>query len=307
MKDMRVYCSPSRLILFLENKRAFLQKYFFKLEKPSTKTQEKGKLTHDLIYSILRGEHFIVQPEFGPLRKTDQVSSEEAKNNKIRRNVWILENSGKKIITKNEEEMIIAMQAVIEHNPKFKKVLIEAVENGGVEREIHIDEPKIKGVVDLIGCWTGVEIKTTSKGDWLDKDKSHNFFKWNEENFCIQNVFYEEILSKFFQEKFKFYWFVVCNEYPFGANFVSFEESFFEDVKKLVFKKYLPEYEKFCDEVRQIFGYDFFLKDMYNGDKVGDLLKLQPLLSGEPGAEVVTPQYWAYRDLELKLGYVGEG
>lgn len=44
-------------------------------------------------------EHYVIEPEWGPLRKTDSCSSEEAKANKTRRAEWRAEHAGANILT----------------------------------------------------------------------------------------------------------------------------------------------------------------------------------------------------------------
>ena len=323
MKNLSEYISPSRLNLFLKSKRAFVQNYVFKNIKPPTAAQEKGKLQHELIYDFIKGEEFVVMPDFGPLRAGQGVPPDSAKWNRDKKAQFLKENENKKIISKDEKGIFLALESYLNGNKKLKELLNEGVkERRGVEKVMHCEDatgkPLFQCRADLLLPIGVVDIKTTGKSEFLEKNKGSEFFKYNEKELAIQAV----INSICFQETFskkeaKFFWLIVLNTYPYGVKLVSFDREYLEDIKKMLLKKggYVEQYFEFVSEVKKAIGYNFFLQDDYSGNELKDWEKINKILKAEDDDyseevicidEIVAPSYYAKSDLELELGYLND-
>jgi hypothetical protein len=86
-------------------------------ERPTTRALSFGKACH---LAILEPEAFarryVIAPDFGPQRKTDECSSERAKENKKRRQAWLAEHAGATILeSKDDVAMLGMVRSILEH------------------------------------------------------------------------------------------------------------------------------------------------------------------------------------------------
>ena len=295
-KKYKDYCSTSRLNLFLENKRAFLQSYVFKRRK-ETKALIKGKLNHKFLYSIIKSKNkdIVEIPKFGDKRKTET---------KLKMLGFVEKNRDKSILDPEEYGMFIAIKAFFNTNKKFKEALTIAVDKKfqGIEKLLTSEEPKLKCYTDIIFPLGIIDAKTTFKSDWLEENRGDKFFKYEEKKKAIQAIINLHCFEAKFNKEGEFYWLLICNDLPFGLKLVTMEVPYLQDIKKLVFSKYLPAYNDFVDKVKQKLGYDFFNREKYKGEEIDDWTNLNSLL-GVEGVEEVAPSSYATQIAELELGY----
>lgn len=112
--------SKSKLCDFLDSPEFFRQKHILKMVgDEDTQAKSDGRAFHHLMrFGTKRfNADYPVEPDFGHCRKTDSTSSEQAKENKLKRDLWRSENGACiETIDAEKNAMFIAMhQSVCEH------------------------------------------------------------------------------------------------------------------------------------------------------------------------------------------------
>lgn len=93
-------------------------------DRPETKPFAFGTALHMRLLEPERFERtYLVAPEFGPLRKTDACSSEQAKENKTRRSAWMAEYAGATILDASSGMATLAMIDAIAEHPIARPLL----------------------------------------------------------------------------------------------------------------------------------------------------------------------------------------
>ena len=317
-KKYKPYCSPSRLRTFLESPRLFCQNYIFNRKK-ETPSMEKGRLNHQFIYALIHKEvkDFVEMPDFGDGRK---------KETKLLKKEFLFRHDENKVLSAEDYGVFIALKALLKVSSTLRNALEKAIDNDfqGIEKLLTSEIPKTQCFADIVFPGGVIDLKTTGKTDWLNAGAGFNFFKHQEEALCLQaaialNNFYEK-----YSRNGTFYWLVACNTLPHGFKIIQMDPVYVKDVGELVFKHYLPRYERFVAEAKQKLGFDFFKEDLkWDSEKEIDAwVKLHPLLLWtckedfdgwaklhekmikEP-IEVISASPWAMEAVERALGVDG--
>lgn len=114
----------------LKEARRSMLHYQHRLTTPreDTESLSLGRHGHCAIFEPARfAREFIVEPEFGDLRKTDRTTKEEAKANKIRKQAWIAAHPGVKTISASDYERAIGMRDAARRHPEAMKYLADGV------------------------------------------------------------------------------------------------------------------------------------------------------------------------------------
>jgi hypothetical protein len=99
-------------------------------EPPPTRPLSLGKAAH---MAILEPERFdstyVIEPDFGPCRKDDRTgtSSEQAKENKTRRDAWRMAHEGATILESKDGQRTLGMIQAIARHPVARAIFIGGV------------------------------------------------------------------------------------------------------------------------------------------------------------------------------------
>lgn len=171
--------SKSALDWFAESPAKYVAWANYQVADESTRALEYGRAFH---MAVLEPERFartyLVEPDFGPCRKTADVSSEEAKVNKTRRDAWRKAHQGGIPITAEDFKTLTGMS----HRLRTHKIARPLLVAGHAERVLRWDDPatgiacKAKGdyeledmdvVIDLKSCADASEAGfTRAVGDY---------------------------------------------------------------------------------------------------------------------------------------------
>jgi hypothetical protein len=95
-----------------------------RLEEPTTPALGLGLATHAACMEPERfAEQYVIAPEFGPQRKTDSCSSEEAKENKLRKQAWYKANEGRTIISSADGAATMGMIGAIQSHKLASRLM----------------------------------------------------------------------------------------------------------------------------------------------------------------------------------------
>lgn len=142
------------------------------LDDSETKAMQLGTATH---MAVLEPEKFnrtyIIEPDFGPARKTDSCSSEQAKENKKRRDDWRAAHKGARLLPADSGRHLLGMVKGIRAHKAARRIF----ERDGMSEVVaRWDDPETglpcKSRMDhyMLDSSMGlvVDIKTTTNARW---------------------------------------------------------------------------------------------------------------------------------------------
>jgi len=130
--------SKSSLDWFAQSPAYYVAWANYQVADESTKALEYGRAFHMAVLEPDRfAKIYVVEPDFGPCRKTGDVSSEEAKANKTRRDAWRKEHQGGIPITAEDWTTLTGMSRRL----RSHKIIRPLLAAGRAERMLRWNDP----------------------------------------------------------------------------------------------------------------------------------------------------------------------
>lgn len=192
--------------------------------EPDIKPFAFGRALHMRALEPLRFEStYLVEPNFGPCRKTDVCSSEQAKENKTRRDEWRVEHKGATVLDAATGMATLGMVEAIADHPLARPLL----EGGRPELTLRWDDPETglvcKGRADYLNedYEIGLDVKSAA-------DASLDAFKRSVLNFGYhrQKAHYSAGFAELGRPLRKFVFVVVEKTPPFAVALYELDRRF---------------------------------------------------------------------------------
>ena len=242
-----LYLSPSRANLFYSDKKAFIDKYCFGIEKPASPAMILGKNINKAL-----GYLFAEQPEnidevtwpapFIPFGSDEWCSPQSKARKADKKSIYLDENPLKCI---KEAYFIVQNLKEFSH---IKDICCDP--KSEQEKEVTCDETRILGKTDFSLGSTAVELKTSS---------DLNSFNFNKFSYALQQVMYAHTSID------TLYFLFVQTSVPFNVKIISFEEKYLNYVNDVLMKMIFPQYSSFLKLYKEFLSKSKLTKEgLYN-------------------------------------------
>ena len=231
--------------IMTHNVFGFIKDYVLK-EKPEQKESWKmGTDIHNLLYSLILGQHFdeqfVVEPEKWKTKKECGFTIEEQKQ--------AFQKEAKEKNLSPVKHSFLIYKEQLERKFKTSKLLQKLKENKDkikFETEIVNDKYSMSGIIDIMTPNTIIDVKTTGREVECD-----SFFKWQEKIFAIQEVLYKFLVKKEFgEEKLRdFYFICIQTVHPYEITFNKLNPEISGKADEWFFRVIYPRYLDLIEKI----------------------------------------------------------
>jgi len=239
--------TPSKASTLEKGIYSFLKSYILKEKPEDSSAMEKGRILHEVFYSILKEgddnkiSYFPSFPTKAEYEKTHNLKKGTGLTQKEQKEAFVKQEEIKGNIILNEN-----LKPVVESIKIFVQTEKINVPRGTLF-EVALEDESVGtgGIIDILGSNFIIDVKTTSK-----PVEPNEFGKYNYRNFAIQQVIYQDLA---FAHKFEiknFYFIAIQTEYPYQISSLSLPKDYVGSVSRYFNSKILPLYKKLIKKTK---------------------------------------------------------
>ena len=248
--------TPSKATLFNSGLWSFIRRYHLEELTEPTPAMEKGKLYHELIYKVIRGEEQDIEcmpTEWQTKRECGILITEQKENYRYER-----EKQGKFLIEIGDIDFCNSFLLNHKYNSLIVSLKKEHKENPlCFEVAKESEDYNIAGVADIVSKDLIIDIKTSGK----DISTPESFIKFNEVSLAFQDIIYRKLFEK------EVVFIVVGTAWPYLIHSFKLEPYFLNSVENLFIETVLRNYNLFRKKIKKAGEKKFTINPKKSGVK----------------------------------------